>query len=103
MHRELETVLTTIRSLPAEELAIFLGELEALRLVGMQRLLAAAPVPPPQADELLDVRETARRLGVSTCHVYRNASNYSFVRRQGRKLLFSARGLAEYIQQSGEV
>lgn len=50
----------------------------------------------PQAageDRLLDVREAAQRLGVSTGTLYRQASQMPFALRVGRSLRFSSQGL----------
>jgi hypothetical protein len=54
-------------------------------------------------DRVLDVPEAARRLNVSNDYVYRHASEWPFTVRRGRKLGFSARGLADHLrrQQQG--
>jgi hypothetical protein len=44
----------------------------------------------------LSARETARRLGVSLPYLYKHASEYPFTLRIGGRVLFSARGLAEW-------
>jgi predicted DNA-binding transcriptional regulator AlpA len=52
----------------------------------------------PEADQLLDTGEAARRLAVSRDWLYRNASKLPFTVRLGRGLRFSAQGLARYIR-----
>lgn len=56
----------------------------------------------PAEDRLLDVEETARRLGVSTDYVYRHHSTWPFTVRRGRKLGFSEQGLADYLRREQE-
>jgi hypothetical protein len=73
------------------------------RVAAVLAALSAVPVVPPAADSsepdrILDVAEAARRLDVSTGHVYRNASAWPFTVRRGRKLGFSARGLSAWIE-----
>src|SRR5580704_18419309 len=57
------------RTLPSEELPRLLGDLEEVRATALARLVA----PPPAhtgPDELIDVQEASRRLGVSTDYLY---------------------------------
>jgi len=57
--------------------------------------------PPEQADQLLTVREAAKRLGVSTRYVYGHADDYPFARRLGPKTLrFSERGLEKWLART---
>jgi predicted DNA-binding transcriptional regulator AlpA len=49
------------------------------------------------ADQLLDIKEASRKLKVSVDYLYRHKDDYPFTRRMGRKLLFSSRGIDEYI------
>lgn len=97
MRNELEIVLMVAKELPPGELPHLLGELEEVRCTALARLTAPAPVP--QADELLDTAEAARRLGISRDFLYRNHGEFSFTRRMGRRLLFSALGVEKYIRQ----
>ena len=53
----------------------------------------------PQADELIDVSEASRRLGISEDYLYRNHKSFACTRHMGRKLLFSARGIEKHISQ----
>jgi len=93
----LQPALKAARELPEEELPGLIGELEAVKATAWARL--TGPPPPNQHDELLDVSEAARRLGVSTDYLYRHHKQYPFTRRQGRRLLFSALGIDRHIQQ----
>ena len=97
MRTELQSVLDLVRTLPASELPAVLGELEQIRATAQARLFAPATAVAP--DESLDVDEAARRLGVSADFLYRHSSKYKFVRREGRRLVFSARGLDAYLSK----
>lgn len=95
MRRELESALAQARTLGPDELPRLLGDLEMVRATAMARLVApAAPEPP---DELLEVPEASHRLGVSPDYLYRHHDRFPFTKREGRKLLFSARGIEHYI------
>jgi len=100
MRDELQFVLRAARELPVEELPRLLGELEVCRCTAIARLTMPAPVQ-AQSDELLDVEEAARRLGLSKDYLYRHHPSFTFTRRVGRKLLFSALGIGKYIGQRG--
>jgi hypothetical protein len=91
-------ILEAARELPTEELPALLGQLEAAKATAWARLTAPAS-PQPEHDELLNVKEAARRLGVSEDYLYSHHKSYAFTRRQGRKLLFSALGIDKYIRQ----
>lgn len=100
MRDEFQIVLRAARELPVEQLPRLLGELEEVRCTAMARLTMPAPAQ-AQSDELLDVEEGARRLGLSKDYLYRHHSSFPFTRRVGRKLLFSARGIDKHIRQHG--
>lgn len=95
MRPELEPAMSAARSLPVEQLARLIGDLEEVRCVAMSRLIA--PTPAPQPDELVDIQEAARRLGVSKDYLYRHAGKFQFTKRIGRKVLFSSLGISRYI------
>ena len=97
MRNELQTILAAAMELPAGELPRLLGELEEVRCTAMARL--TAPSQPSGADELLSVEEASRRLGVSKDFLYRHGNDFPFVRRMGRKLLFSSLGIEKHIKQ----
>jgi hypothetical protein len=96
MRTELQNVLKAVTELPPEQLPRLLGELEEIRCTAIARLSAPAPVQ-SQSDELLDPEEAGRRLGVSKDYLYRHSREFSFTRRIGRKLLFSALGIERYL------
>jgi hypothetical protein len=98
MRQELQLALEQARTLAPAELAVFLGELETVRVTALARL--ASPAVEQQKDENLDVEETARRMHVSTHYLYKNHHRFKFTRREGRKLLFSSAGLDNYLKKS---
>lgn len=83
------------RNLPADQLADFLGEIEVIRITALARITTPPPAESPDGN--VDVNEAARRLGVSPQYLYRHAGKFPFVRRIGRKLLFSSEGLSKYL------
>src|ERR1051326_285646 len=85
------------QELAVEELPALLGDLEAVRVTALARLYGPTLVQ-QQRDELLDVREAARRLGMSVEYVYKNSSTFPFVIRIGKRVRFSAAGIDEYIR-----
>jgi len=97
MRDELQIVLAAARVLPPEELPALLGELEQVRCTAMARLSAPACAQ-TGPDELIDVQEASRRLGISHDFLYRHHSRFAFTRHLGRKLLFSAHGIETYIR-----
>jgi hypothetical protein len=97
MNSQLETVLQAARTLPAAELPRLLGDLEEVRATALARL--SAPTPVLQADEWLTVRQAAQKLSCGTDFLYKNATSLPFARHLGRKLLFSTRGIEEYLRR----
>jgi hypothetical protein len=93
-----EDILKAARDVPTEDLPVLIGQLEAAKATAWARL--TAPSPAQGHDELVDVMEAARRLGVSTDYVYRHSQEYPFTRRQGRKLLFSALGIEKHFRNT---
>lgn len=80
------------------------------QIVGLQTVLLARALQPhagvngqpeaPMEDRLLDVREAARKLGLSADYLYRHAKALPFtVRIPPRQLRFSLRGIERYIRQ----
>lgn len=84
--------------LSVDDLPTLIGQLEAAKATAWARLTAPTPAKSDH-DELLDVTEAARRLGVSIDYLYDHHQDYIFTRRQGRKLLFSALGINAYIRR----
>jgi hypothetical protein len=100
--QETEAVLQLARQLVPEQLPHFLGQLEEARVIALTRLTSPKPAQ-PQADELLDVAEAAHRLGISTNYLYRHHGEFAFTRRQGKRLLFSANGIEQYIRRESRL
>jgi len=96
MRSALQPVLDLARTLAPEELPRLLGDLEEIRASALARLTAPQPIQ-AQADELLDVSEAARRLGMSEDYVYRHHKDFTFTRHMGSRLLFSLRGIEKHI------
>lgn len=94
MRQELEAAINLAQTLGPAELPRLLGDLEETRATALARLTAPASI-----EENLEVPEAAHRLGVSPAYLYAHHKNLPFTRREGRKLLFSARGLEEYIRR----
>src|SRR5215470_2577431 len=75
-----------------------------MRCAAVLAALAAIPSETPQKESqvpeerLLGVEEAASRLGVSKDYLYRQGSRLPFTVRVGRRLRFSATGLARYIR-----
>jgi predicted DNA-binding transcriptional regulator AlpA len=96
---ELDAVLQLARQLHAEQLPEFVGELETIRATAWSRLTAPGQSRAPAEDELVDIEEASRRLGMSRSYLYRNSSLLPFSRRVGRSLRFSAQGIDYYIRR----
>lgn len=95
MRDSLESVLDMAKSLPREELPRLLGDLAEISATASARLTCSVVEARP--DEMLDVEEAARRMGVSKDYLYRHQGKFSFARRIGRKLLFSSVGLEKFL------
>jgi len=98
MRTELQCVLNSVGGMAAEQLPELLGELEIIRATAMLKM--TAPPTAQQPDELLAIPTAAERMGVSTDYLYRHAATLPFTRRVGRKLLFSSRGVEQYINRA---
>jgi hypothetical protein len=91
-----------VGAIPREELPSVLGRLVELEARVRLRLSELPGSPTLEsADRLLDVEETARRLGVSTKFIYRTARRWPCARHVGRRLLFSEQGLARQMSERG--
>jgi excisionase family DNA binding protein len=97
MRLELQPALELARELPAAELPHLIGELAEIRAVALSRL--AAPAAQASTDRLLDVAEVASVLHVSEDYLYRHSRRLPFARRIGRRLLFSASALDNYLRK----
>jgi hypothetical protein len=96
MRSELQPVLELARSLPADRLPEFIGELESIKVVALARIQPAV-----DPDEEIDAQTIADRLGIARSTFYRNnkARPYPFVSTEGSKITGSAAGLRRYQQQ----
>jgi excisionase family DNA binding protein len=99
MRADLEVALLAATTLPPGELPRFLGELEEIRCTALSRLAVPAAIERP--DELLTVKQAAKRLELSEGFLYRNHARLPFTRRMGRSLRFSSLGIDEYIRRTG--
>jgi excisionase family DNA binding protein len=98
MRSELTKVSDLAQSLPPDELAVLLGELETVRLIAHGRMNSPAVAAKP--DERIGVKEAAARMGISASYLYRNADKYKFTRREGKKVLIDRAGLDAYLKKS---
>jgi hypothetical protein len=91
-------VQSLARTTPVGDLPALLGALEAVKAEVWCRLASPPPSPaisrPP--DENVSVEEAGRRLGISDRWIYKHADRLPFVRKIGRRVLCSARALAEW-------
>lgn len=88
-----------VEGAPPEDLPELVGALAAAQARALARLTSPAAVRPvtgSDAEGNVSVEEAARRLGMSDRWVYRNAKSLPFVRRIGRRVVCSARGVAEW-------
>jgi excisionase family DNA binding protein len=95
---EFKTFLERVREAPIDDLPQVLGELEVIRATALLRLSAPAAVP--ARDELVTIEQAAERLGVGKDYLYRHAKTFPFLRRMGRKLVFSSVGIDDYIRRT---
>jgi hypothetical protein len=95
MNSQLEPVLQAARTLPPAELPRLLGDLAEIQATAQARLSTPAPALP--ADELLSVVQAAAKLGCSRDFLYKN--EFPFVRRLGRKRLYSSQGIEECLRR----
>lgn len=79
-----------------EELPLLIGQLEAAKAAAFARLVETSRKPAAQPDKNLTVGEAAQRIGLSTQWIYRNHARLPFCRKIGRRVVCSARGIAEW-------
>ena len=99
MNAQLEPVLQAARTLPPAELPRLLGDLEEVKATALAQPAPARLTPLQQTDEFLTVKAAAQRLGCSADYLYKNSASLPFTRHLGKKLLFSTRGIEEYLRQ----
>jgi len=90
----LTPALEDAQTLPAEKLPKLLADLREVECTALARLTAAAPAP-ASPDQLLTCKQAAAKLNCSRDWLYKN--DLPFVRRLGRKRLYSSRGIDEYL------
>lgn len=87
---------TLAERIPSEQIPTVLSQLAAMTTQLSARLIREQRAG---VDELLDARAAAAMLRVSTDYLYEHSNAYPFVRRAGRKLLFSRNGIQDYIRR----
>jgi hypothetical protein len=103
MKPEIQHVLTMALECAQDELPLFLGHLRQIEATAMARLMSPGVSTAVHAapDHLLGVRDAAERLGMSADYLYRHSAKFPFMRREGKRLLFSAHGIENYIKNRG--
>jgi len=102
-------LLPLIDTLTLDELITVVGKLRSLEVVLLERIIHQDKWNPhhailsalrePANDELLDAKETSRRLGFSTRWLYNNADSLPFtIRQKSGRLRFSKHGLEKYLR-----
>ena len=104
MTPDLADLLAALAKLPANQLPEAIGQLEAAKAAAWARLVLPARqahVVPNGDGALLDVKEAAAQLGVSTAYLYREvrAHRLPFARRMGRRLRFDPVAMARWIRR----
>jgi len=84
------------QSLPPDQLAGFLGEIESIRVTALARIQPATDI-----DETIDAKEAARQLGISRATFYRTnkRKRYPFCSTEGSKITASLAALKRYQEQ----
>lgn len=94
-------------ALPADAAERLLTQAHVVEGALLGRLLAARANGPAggngqaesSRDRLLSVKEVAQKLGLSEDHLYRHRDEYPFTVREGRRILFSERGIEDWIRR----
>jgi excisionase family DNA binding protein len=91
-------LLQTVAETPSAHLPALVGALAQVQAVALSRLTTPRPEEhrPEARDANISVREAARRLGVSSSYIYKNAESLPFAVRIGRRLLCSERRLEKW-------
>lgn len=93
MRRELIMLAELAKGLTADELPFLIGDLMAEVSIAQSRM--AAPVAPDE--NALDAKTAAGRLGIKVATFYHRQKKYSFVHKEGSKLVIDPRGLSRYL------
>lgn len=102
-------ILPLIDTMTLDEQIIVIGKLRSLEVVLLERIIhqdawhphhtLVSAVTEPANDELLDAKETSRRMGYSTRWLYNNADALPFrIRQKSGRLRFSKHGLDTYLK-----
>lgn len=98
MRSEVESLLSAIPHMSLDELLELMGQLETVRETAKFKMVHRVhPDPALALDRRIGVKEAAKRLGVSTGYVYHHADRFPFTCREGGRLLFSDRGIDDYL------
>ncbi len=100
----LDALERAIASATPEEVPALAGELERLRISLWARVMASCdpPLSGPSSnghERLLTAAQAAERMGISRPWLYKNADRLPFTVRLSRRVLFSARGLEEWLRK----
>ena len=91
-----ENIFRAVQSCPVDRLPRVLGMLAEISETCRARL-AGAGTPAQQPDELLTITQACALLKCSRDTLYRG--NFPFVRRLGRKKLYSRLGIMEFLRK----
>jgi hypothetical protein len=102
-------LLPLIDEMTLDEQIIVVGKLRALEVILVERIMhqdqwhphhkILSAVTERSDDELLDAKETSRRMGFSTRWLYNNADSLPFtIRQKSGRLRFSKHGLEQYLK-----
>jgi predicted DNA-binding transcriptional regulator AlpA len=92
--------LATEMCAEAKQAALLVMSAATVAIAASGLAVEASAAAPGVDDRLLDVKEAARRLGVSTGWLYRSADKLPFTKRLGPgQLRFSAAGIACWIRE----
>ena len=94
----LEKLIEQAQTIAPAEIPQFLGTLETARAHALMRLQAPAPSVRPE-DRLIGINAAASLLSLSTSYLYQHSATLPFTVRVGKKVLFSTRGIQEYVQK----
>ncbi len=94
---DLQPALNRAQTLDRERLPQLMADLEEVRATALLRISAPSAPAPVAPDELLTTAQAAERLHCSKVFLYKNAHTLPFARHLGKKLLFSADGIKEYL------
>jgi excisionase family DNA binding protein len=95
----IDVLLLVARTAAPDQLPQFLGQLEQIRVTAWARLNSPRTPQTVHPDELLNVEQAAKRLGVSKKYLYTHV-NLPFAKSVGRRRLFSARGIEQFIRDN---